>query len=629
MKKTMLSRIMLLVGCFLLSFSMVTPVHATAGGQGGIMLSVNPKGPVDGIGVFKTIEEAILAANDFKTEDVIHVYVYPGTYDVQKIDATCDGVVEIKKNVSIVGVPETGWVDLNKKDPLVTITSSAAHNDDDSVFVASGKFSFNFIHIITPENNKNMIHYTAKKADDFFNMGNSFLELNPKLENQAKAKVGPSILCEGDLGKIEFMDNEFTNSSIKINGKLNKPTCKIASNRFIGSSENERGEVSDATIEIANPNSGVLKKEAFEFRSNAFMNIKEQAIKFDYKDGGELNVSENYWGQNPDFTKLFVSGKLGTILNNHYYIDPAFETGDSDVTAFSINKQELSLPRYSSEKLITTITAGPRFDGYISWNSDNPSIADIDENGVITAYKNGTANIFGMAKYKSVQCKVTVINPIVDGKATVIETKKEDGIKITLPKAEEAKETINASINELLSNVDETTAIDSTTKDNLTNALKKGEKIDSEVRIEVIKKDTIKEEVKAMEKTLKGNETIGAYLDLNVMLTANGADIGKLNELTAPITFTVKIPEELIQSNREYFIVTIHNGVAKKIPATLKDGQLTFSTAAFSTYAIAYETIEKKATPNTADTSMSIIFGTCLLMALGSAWIAIKKSKEI
>ncbi|MEG0842275.1 MAG: hypothetical protein RSF69_07040, partial [Erysipelotrichaceae bacterium] len=86
MKKTMLSRIMLLVGCFLLSFSMVTPVHATAGGQGGIMLSVNPKGPVDGIGVFKTIEEAILAANDFKTEDVIHVYVYPGTYDVQKID---------------------------------------------------------------------------------------------------------------------------------------------------------------------------------------------------------------------------------------------------------------------------------------------------------------------------------------------------------------------------------------------------------------------------------------------------------------------------------------------------------------------------------------------------------------
>ncbi|MEG0520085.1 MAG: hypothetical protein RR520_02820, partial [Erysipelotrichaceae bacterium] len=142
MKKTMLSRIMLLVGCFLLSFSMVTPgmvtsVHATAGGQGATLLSVNPNGPVDDKEVFRTIEDAIKVANTIKDYRGIQIFVYPGTYDVKKIDATCKGVVEIKEDITITGVDEIGRPLFDKKDTTISITSSAAHNDDDSVFVAS------------------------------------------------------------------------------------------------------------------------------------------------------------------------------------------------------------------------------------------------------------------------------------------------------------------------------------------------------------------------------------------------------------------------------------------------------------------------------------------------------------
>ncbi|MEG1638245.1 MAG: hypothetical protein RR274_01800 [Erysipelotrichaceae bacterium] len=135
-----------------------------------------------------------------------------------------------------------------------------------------------------------------------------------------------------------------------------------------------------------------------------------------------------------------------------------------------------------------------------------------------------------------------------------------------------------------------------------------------------------------IESTLKENEVIGAYLNLDVILTANGKDIGSMSKLSAPITFTISIPKELIKEGRTYFIVTIHNGVTKKIPAVVKDGMLSFNTKEFSTFAIAYETkkgeMKPIETPNTADTTSPVLWISILLSTLGFGVLSIKKFKE-
>lgn len=75
------------------------------------------------------------------------------------------------------------------------------------------------------------------------------------------------------------------------------------------------------------------------------------------------------------------------------------------VTALSLNKTTLSLVAGNTETLVATVTPS---DAELTWSSDHPEIASVDDAGKVTAVKTGSAIISVAAGGKTASCSVTV-----------------------------------------------------------------------------------------------------------------------------------------------------------------------------------------------------------------------------
>lgn len=76
-------------------------------------------------------------------------------------------------------------------------------------------------------------------------------------------------------------------------------------------------------------------------------------------------------------------------------------------TGIKLNKSELALASGADETLSATVTPNDSTDK-VSWESNNPDVASVDENGKVTAHKVGTAVITATAGTKTDTCTVTV-----------------------------------------------------------------------------------------------------------------------------------------------------------------------------------------------------------------------------
>ncbi len=74
---------------------------------------------------------------------------------------------------------------------------------------------------------------------------------------------------------------------------------------------------------------------------------------------------------------------------------------------FAINKTSLKV----YQGYTGSITATPRPNATVRWQSSNPSVATVDKNGTVTGIKTGTATITATAHGISKTCKVTVQKP--------------------------------------------------------------------------------------------------------------------------------------------------------------------------------------------------------------------------
>lgn len=106
----------------------------------------------------------------------------------------------------------------------------------------------------------------------------------------------------------------------------------------------------------------------------------------------------------------------------------------------------------------------------------------------------------------------------------------------------------------------------------------------------------------------EGYET-GCALDLSMYLNLNGEKKRDITQTAGPISISVTIPQNLINSDasvtRNYKIVRIHGGDAQVLDGTYnaQDHTFTFSTDRFSTYVIIYRDDTTAApTPGTGDT---------------------------
>lgn len=129
--------------------------------------------------------------------------------------------------------------------------------------------------------------------------------------------------------------------------------------------------------------------------------------------------------------------------------------------------------------------------------------------------------------------------------------------------------------------------------------------------------DITNDELSAIETvtaTIDGTITVVTVFDID-LLKYVGDDVSNLTELSSAITITIDIPENLVDANKEYVIVRIHEGVATILEDLDTDpNTITFETGYFSTYLLAEveSTVEEEDStinvPDTGDMSNVVLY---------------------
>lgn len=83
------------------------------------------------------------------------------------------------------------------------------------------------------------------------------------------------------------------------------------------------------------------------------------------------------------------------------------------VTSIRLNKTSATLEALDTLQLTATVSPSDAFQKAITWKSSDPSVAAVDDDGLVTAYQKGTATITASAtdgSGKTATCKITVSN---------------------------------------------------------------------------------------------------------------------------------------------------------------------------------------------------------------------------
>ncbi len=124
-----------------------------------------------------------------------------------------------------------------------------------------------------------------------------------------------------------------------------------------------------------------------------------------------------------------------------------------------------------------------------------------------------------------------------------------------------------------------------------------GADVDIWLEVKDISEKISKEDKSLIEQKLD-DHAIGLYLDVTMFKQVGDNPAVKLTKLNDHITITLRVPDNLINSDsnvmRTYQIIHVHNGAAEIIGADFDSAtkMLTFETARFSTYALAYKDTE-------------------------------------
>ena len=86
------------------------------------------------------------------------------------------------------------------------------------------------------------------------------------------------------------------------------------------------------------------------------------------------------------------------------------------VTGVTLDKTSISLLVGDSETLTATVTPADAENQKLTWSSDKPAVATVDDNGKVTAVKAGEATITVTTQDggKTATCRVTVSDPVSD-----------------------------------------------------------------------------------------------------------------------------------------------------------------------------------------------------------------------
>ena len=158
-------------------------------------------------------------------------------------------------------------------------------------------------------------------------------------------------------------------------------------------------------------------------------------------------------------------------------------------------------------------------------------------------------------------------------------------------------------------------------------ALADGKDIDVEMTVTAVNPEDIKDETKAIAGLVTNTENIVGYYDIKVAVSIDGEVKGFITKFADGVLISLPEPEGLpplaAGYERVFSLIRIHDGVATKLPAELKDGVINSYSDSYSIYALVYEDVKTapdydntEVTPQTGDK------GAILWISLASAFAA-------
>lgn len=266
------------------------------------------------------------------------------------------------------------------------------------------------------------------------------------------------------------------------------------------------------------------------------------------------------------------------------------------VSSVSLSKTELKLTEGDSETLTATVKPDDATDKTIIWSSSDTEIVSVDENGKVTAIKEGTAIIIAIAGDKQAYCSVTVakrvievesvtlnktelflekgdsetllatVNPDDATNKTVTWSSSDDGIvsvnqegKITAIKGGEATITASASGKSATCVVTVLIPVESVSLDRTSITIEEGQSL---TLIATVKPDD------ATDKSISwssSSETV-AKVDQNGKVTA-------VQEGSATITAKAGDKEAICKVSVQKKVIAVESVTLDKTTATLEEGQ--------------------------------------------------------
>ncbi len=366
---------------------------------------------------------------------------------------------------------------------------------------------------------------------------------------------------------------------------------------------------------IGNKNDGGEKLQAFVYihGGNFTSGRSDYAVGEDYPlgsveiTGGSFFLNDNSVSDVTEFVKEgYFQNSEGEVLHNHkaYAVktekNPASCTEDGNIEywycgecdeyfkdaecTLEITKQETVIPKTGHKTvLVNKADASCSADGYTGDVVCAECNTVIEKGSVIPktqhTFENGVCTVCGYS--------VNVEVPEID-------TNKPDD-KVSVGVSGENAGSLSNEIVELIQTAEsngQTSAVSEETFEAVKNAVDSGKEITAVVDIDA-EHEPDGSDVKLIENVLSSlniNGVISNYLDISIVLKADGETVGTLNELKNEMEFTIAIPQSLIKDSREFFIVRVHNGTAEKLECVVNDNNtLTFKTDKFSTYALGYE----------------------------------------
>lgn len=416
--------------------------------------------------------------------------------------------------------------------------------------------------------------------------------------NDNKSEIISNLSINGGTftGGINTIKNDDYGNLVITNGKFSNTTQHAVLTYNIAEISGGYFE-SDSIVIVNTKLDDKMDKGELKIKGGTFVSTTRKPVldyNHNYTNGniGKVEISAGTFSSS--VSEYLTSDVNENLVDGSYKVAPK-------ATGVTLSSDTALLEVGETTTLTATLAPAATLDT-VSWKSSNEKIATV-ENGKVTAVAPGTTEISATVNGKTAKCTVTVYKVETVTTPTVDTTKPVEEVTVGVndkTSQDVISEVASSIINDIKEGKD-VTGVDSETANKLKEAADAGKTITTEVRVEKIDADKINKEAKetiiklvSEETTGKKTTTIVEYLDLSILLKADGVELGTVNELGKEVAFTVAIPEELVKEGRVFYVVRVHEGVAEKLPVTLnEDGTITFKTDKFSTYALVYEDGEK------------------------------------